>query len=58
VSRPAFLKCRDYPLRQDRLFQTVEIETLDRDLDKNREISIFRIVETVETWFLNCRERP
>ena len=29
---------------------------LDRDLDKNQEILIFRVVETVETWFLNCRD--
>jgi hypothetical protein len=36
-------------------FQTVEIETLDRNLDKNQEILIFRVIETVETWFLNCR---
>ncbi len=54
MSRPTFLKCRDYPSSRDQLFQTVEIETLD----KYQEISIFRVVETVETWFLNCRERP
>ncbi len=50
TSRCRFSNCRDV------LFQTVKNETLDRDLKKNREISIFRVVETVETWFLNCRE--
>ena len=37
------MTCRDV------LFQTVEIETLDRDLEKNQEILICRVIETVET---------
>ena len=32
-------------------FLTVEIETLDRDLNKNWEISILKVIETVETRF-------
>ena len=55
---------RDFSMCRDIIFQTVEkISTVEtdfflasRDLDKNREISIFRVVETVETWFLNCRD--
>ncbi len=46
----------DISTSRDVLFQTDENETLDRDLDKNREILIFRVIETAETWFLNCRE--
>ncbi len=49
-------KDRDVLTCRDVLFQTVKIETLDRYLDKNREILIFRVIETVETWFLSCRE--
>ena len=56
LSRCRFSNCRENLDCRDVLFQTVEIETLDWDLDKNREISIIRVVETVETWFLNSRE--
>jgi len=52
----------------DKVFETVEINILDRDLDKNWD---FRVIETVETYFLklsrisrhlrytfwNCRDR-
>jgi len=50
LSRKSRLSRLTFFWRQDR------DRDLDRDLDKNREISIFRVVETVETWFLNCRE--
>ena len=56
LSRCRFSNCRENLDCRDVVFQTVKIETLDWDLNKNQEISIFRVIKTVETWFLNCQD--
>ncbi len=52
ASRLTFLKCRDFLDCRDRLSASVEIESLDRDKNKNRDKSRLYSIEIVEI----CRD--
>jgi hypothetical protein len=56
ISRSKCNRDRDFSICRDVLFQTVEIEIEIKTSTKIEIYQYFRVMETVNTWILNCRE--